>query len=88
LTGAWRGLRLAIVHAILLHRVDPARNMHRFYRLEVAPDLFGRWCLIAEWGRIGRAGRLRLTAHENAADATEALARQRRLKERRGYVAL
>jgi predicted DNA-binding WGR domain protein len=76
------------VDAILLHRIDPARNMRRFYRLEVAPDLFGRWCLVAEWGRIGRAGRLRMMAYESAADAQEALAKQRRIKERRGYFAL
>ena len=73
--------------AILLLRIDPARNMHRFYRLDVAPDLFGRWCLVAEWGRIGRAGRLRNIAFDDITQAIEALVRQRRLKERRGYVA-
>jgi predicted DNA-binding WGR domain protein len=75
------------VHAILLHRIDPAKNMRRFYRLEVAPDLFGRWCLVAEWGQIGRAGRLRMAAFDDMPQAMEALVRQRRLKERRGYVA-
>ncbi|QGM99992.1 WGR domain-containing protein (plasmid) [Methylocystis parvus] len=76
------------MHAIILHRVDPAKNMHRFYRLDVAPDLFGRWCLVAEWGRIGRAGRRRMAAFDDISQAVEALARQRRLKERRGYIAL
>jgi predicted DNA-binding WGR domain protein len=61
--------------------------MRRFYRLEVAPDLFGRWCLVAEWGRIGGGGRLRSTVFDDMAQAMEALARQRRLKERRGYFA-
>lgn len=88
MTGVPGGLRLALVHAILLHRIDPARNMRRFYRLEVAPDLFGRWCLVAEWGRFGRAGRLRMAAFDDLAQAREALARQRRVKERRGYIAL
>ena len=55
--------------AILLHRIDAAKNMRRFYRLDVARDLFGRWCLVAEWGRIGRGGRLRMTDYESAADA-------------------
>ena len=27
--------------AVHLRRVDPANNMHRFYRLDVQPDLFG-----------------------------------------------
>lgn len=87
MTDAPPGLRLAIVDAILLQRIDPAKNMHRFYRLDIASDLFGRWCLVAEWGRIGGAGRLRSTVFDDMAQAMEALARQRRLKERRGYVA-
>ena len=24
-----------------LRRIDPTRNMRRFYRLDIAPDLFG-----------------------------------------------
>lgn len=78
----------AHMDAILLLRVDAAKNMRRFYRLDVAPDLFGRWCLAVEWGRIGRSGRLRLMAYESAAEARDALARQRRVKEQRGYVAI
>jgi predicted DNA-binding WGR domain protein len=39
--------------ATLPYRIDTAKRMHRFYRMEVQPDLFGRWCLIREWGRIG-----------------------------------
>ncbi len=87
MTDSLRGIRLAVVDAILLHRIDPAKNMHRFYRLDVAPDLFGRWCLVAEWGRIGRPGRLRNMAFDDMAQAMQALVRQRRQKERRGYVA-
>jgi predicted DNA-binding WGR domain protein len=29
------------MNAVHLHRTDPARNMRRFYRLDVQPDLFG-----------------------------------------------
>jgi predicted DNA-binding WGR domain protein len=43
--------------AITLHRIDAARNMRRFYLLDVQPDLFGQWCFIREWGRTGSAGR-------------------------------
>jgi predicted DNA-binding WGR domain protein len=39
-----------------LRRVDPARNMHRFYRLDVQPDLFGCVLLVKEWGASARAG--------------------------------
>ena len=44
---------------ITLTRIDHARRMARFYVLDVQPDLFGQWCFIREWGRIGRSGQLR-----------------------------
>jgi predicted DNA-binding WGR domain protein len=65
-----------------LRRTDPARNMRRFYRLDVQPDLF----FIREWGRIRRAGQVRMVPYATAGEAHEALAAQRRMKERRGYL--
>jgi len=41
-----------------LRRIDPNRNMARFYTMSVQPTLFGEWALLREWGRIGSAGRL------------------------------
>ncbi len=29
-----------------LERHDPAKNMQRFYSLQVEPNLFGEWCLL------------------------------------------
>lgn len=43
---------------ILLTRRDPALNMARFYRLELAGDLFGGVQLLRCWGRIGTRGRV------------------------------
>jgi predicted DNA-binding WGR domain protein len=40
--------------ALRLQWCDPARKMLRFYVLQVAPNLFGEWCLLRVWGRIGR----------------------------------
>lgn len=40
--------------AIVLYRVHPAERMHRYYRMNVQQDLFGYWCLVREWGRMGR----------------------------------
>jgi len=42
--------------AITPHRGDRTKNLHRYYRLDVQPDLFGAWCFIREWGRIGQRG--------------------------------
>jgi len=44
------------MNAVILYRVDAARRMHRYYRMDVQPNLFGEWCLMREWGRIGSAG--------------------------------
>jgi predicted DNA-binding WGR domain protein len=42
--------------AVVLRRMDPGRNMARFYRMDIQADLFGEWCFVREWGRIGQAG--------------------------------
>jgi hypothetical protein len=46
------------MNAMHLRRIDPARNMSRFYRLDVQPELFGGVLLVKEWARIGARGRL------------------------------
>jgi predicted DNA-binding WGR domain protein len=74
------------VTAVHLMRVDPARKMARFYRLDVQPTLFGDFEVVKEWGRIGRAGQVRSsTPFPTSAEADAALARHRKVKERRGY---
>jgi predicted DNA-binding WGR domain protein len=72
-------------HPVVLHRVDPSRNMARRYVLDVQPDLFGRWSFVREWGRIGRGGTVRTLPFSTEAEAREAMECQRRAKERRGY---
>jgi predicted DNA-binding WGR domain protein len=72
--------------AITLHRTDSARNMRRFYRLDMQPDLFGEWCVVREWGWIGQGGQMRVVPYSTMTEAQTALEQQRRIKERRGYV--
>jgi predicted DNA-binding WGR domain protein len=50
--------------ALHLRRVDPARNMCRFYRLDVQPDLFGRVLLMKQWGRVGTEGRMMMESFD------------------------
>jgi predicted DNA-binding WGR domain protein len=71
--------------AITLRRIDPAKNMRRFYRLDVQPDLFGQWCLIREWGRIGSAGQVRKILYDSEAAAVAALEWLQHGKQHRGY---
>jgi predicted DNA-binding WGR domain protein len=72
--------------AITLHRIDPARNMRRFYRLDVQPDLFGGFAVVKEWGRIGARGRMMDELHDTETLAVAAMQRQAAHKRKRGYV--
>jgi predicted DNA-binding WGR domain protein len=73
------------MNAITLTRRDPARNMHRYYRLDVQPDLFGAWCVISKWGPIGCAWQMRSAPYPTPAEAQAVLEKQRQMKERWGY---
>jgi predicted DNA-binding WGR domain protein len=68
-----------------LHRIDPGRKMARFYRLSIAPSLFGDMAVIREWGRIGALGRRRVDLYEKAEEAAAARAAIEHAKRRRGY---
>jgi len=71
---------------VTLYRMDPGQNMQRYYRLDVQRDLFGAWCVIREWGRVGSAGQLRTLPCETEAQALRAFEKQLKRKQRRGYV--
>jgi predicted DNA-binding WGR domain protein len=73
------------MNAVHLRRLDPARNMQRFYRLDVQPDLFGGILLMKEWGRIGARGRMVAERCDNEALAAVASQRHAERKRRRGY---
>jgi predicted DNA-binding WGR domain protein len=63
-----------------------AKHMHRYYRMDVQLDLFGAWCVVREWGRIGRAGQVRSVPYSTPHEAEAALQRQSRAKQWRGYL--
>ena len=73
--------------SVILYRIDPTRNMQRFYRLDIQPDLFGNQCLVREWGRIGRPGQVRSAPYPTSEEASVAFQKQWTTKERRGYAA-
>ncbi len=71
--------------ATVLRRVAPARNMRRFYSLDVERDLFGKVVLVRRWGRIGTSGRVRLDEFGAEGEAKAAMHRLELRKVRRGY---
>ena len=73
---------------VLLHRVDPSENMRRYYRLHIAPDLFGGCALVREWGRIGQSCRREVELHDTPGRALDRLVVVARQKKGRGYVVI
>jgi predicted DNA-binding WGR domain protein len=71
--------------SIHLRRIDPARNMRRFYSLTVQPTLFGGTSIVREWGRIGYRGQMMVETFDAASDADVTMSRLERVKRRRGY---
>ncbi|MGL3214034.1 WGR domain-containing protein [Bradyrhizobium sp. BR 1433] len=71
--------------AIMLTRIDDRRNMERFYKLDIQPTLFGEWSLVREWGRIGRAGTVRVETHGSRGTADVAMAMNCARKLKCGY---
>jgi predicted DNA-binding WGR domain protein len=72
---------------IVLERVDPARNIARYYVLSIEPTLFAKHTLIRRWGRIGCLGRERLQffGREDASRAQVTLETWLARKRKRGY---
>jgi len=72
--------------SLCLRRIDPTRNMRRFYVLSIQPTLFGGISLVRHWGRIGTFGQSMVETFDDLAEADDALNRLERAKRRRGYL--
>ena len=70
---------------LYLRRIDPARNMRRFYTLYLQKTLFGEMTLTRHWGRIGTRGQALTQTFQAPDDAFTAFARLCRQKRSRGY---
>jgi len=70
-----------------LEKIDPARNLWRWYVLSVQPTLFGEWTLCREWGRIGEgSGQTASTIFSSEREALTACDALKASKMRRGYI--
>jgi predicted DNA-binding WGR domain protein len=74
-----------IRHTLVLRRIDPERNVARFYALMIERDLFGRVILVRHWGRIGSKGRERAEVHADEGEAAQAMGKLAVAKRQRGY---
>lgn len=72
-------------YKIYCERLDPNRNMARYYKMEIARDLFGQTCLIRSWGRIGKRGQLKQHHFTEEREAVGLFLEILRKKRGRGY---
>jgi len=69
-----------------LIKIDTEKNQRRFYSLHLAPDLFGGWSLVREWGRLGAGGTLRIDPFATEQEAQMALETIESGKLKKGYI--
>ena len=72
--------------SLRLTRVDPEKNMARFYEIDVQPTLFGDYTVERHWGRIGAAGQSRTFWFDDEEAADKMASQVSNAKTRRGYV--
>lgn len=68
-----------------IQRIDPSRNMARYYMLAIEPTLFGEISLTRAWGRIGTLGRQKIDVFQTERDAVAAFLDLTRQKRQKGY---
>lgn len=74
---------------VRLEKINPFKRQHRFYALSRGRTLFGEWCLIRKWGRIGSSGgQAKVEYLGSEGEAELALAKIKTVKNRRGYATI
>jgi predicted DNA-binding WGR domain protein len=68
-----------------LVKIDPTKNMRRFYELDIQPNLFGGFSVIRNWGRIGTKGQVKIELHDDKTMAKCSYKKLRTIKLKRGY---
>lgn len=66
-------------------RVDPARNMARYYALSIQPTLFGEAAVVRRWGRIGSHGAEKSEVFATEREAAIHFLAMVRRKRQKGY---
>ncbi|MBX4864167.1 WGR domain-containing protein [Rhizobium sophorae] len=72
-------------YRLYIERIDPSKNMARFYALSIEPNLFGGTSLVRSWGRIGSRGQQKIHVFDSEAKAVDLLLTLLRKKRSRGY---
>lgn len=76
---------IAQPYQLYVERMDPAKNMARYYAMSIETTLFGDVCLTRRWGRIGARGQALQHHFNKEEDAVLLFLELLRSKRRRGY---
>jgi predicted DNA-binding WGR domain protein len=79
--GSSDSAELQVIH----ERIDPTRNVARYYVLSIEATLFARNTLVRRWGQIGSTGRQRLEFFDGRDSGGLALETWLVRKRKRGY---
>ncbi|MEL4072718.1 WGR domain-containing protein [Ochrobactrum sp. GPK 3] len=70
---------------LYVERIDPNKNIARYYAMHISYSLFGEPCLTRQWGRIGASGQVKLQHFEHETEAVQLFLTLARKKQMRGY---
>lgn len=73
-------------YKLYVERSDPAKNMARYYAMEIEPTMFGEACLTRRWGRIGKRGQEKQHVFEREEEAVLLFLDLLKQKRARGYL--
>lgn len=79
------GTMLLYPFHLYCQRIDPARNMARYYTLAIQPTLFGEAAVVRRWGRIGSRGGEKSEVFATEREAAVHFLTIARLKRLKGY---
>ncbi|MBY5571590.1 WGR domain-containing protein [Rhizobium leguminosarum] len=72
-------------YQLYIERTDPAKNMARYYAMEIEQTMFGEACLTRRWGRIGKPGQEKQHVFEREEEAVRLFLELLKQKRGRGY---
>ncbi len=72
--------------SVRMTRIDPEKNMARWYEIDVQPTLFGEYAVERHWGRIGSSGQSKTFWFNDEPTADQMAKSVSATKARRGYV--
>lgn len=70
---------------LYVERIEPEKNMARFYALAVQQTLFGEIALVRNWGRIGSRGQTKIHVFGDESQAIGLFLELLQKKRKRGY---